>query len=63
MKRKCDVCGIEADDYWMKSFNHGSRTLWLCWECYQAGEREATQSDMMRGYKLHKISESKKRTK
>ena len=60
MKRRCDVCGIEADDYWMVPYNIGTKTKWLCWECSQTADREADQSDMQRGYQLHKISESKK---
>lgn len=63
MKRTCDVCGAESDEYWMKSFNIGRRTVWLCWECYKASQREATLSDLFRQRKLYKINESKKRTK
>lgn len=63
MIRECDVCGTESDDYWMKSFNIGRRTVWLCWECYKASQREATLSDLFRQRKLYKINESKKRTK
>ena len=63
MKRRCDICGCEADDHWMQSFNTGRRTLWLCWECYQQSQREATQSDKFRQRKLYKISDSKKRSK
>lgn len=61
VKRYCDVCGCESDEYWMKSFNIGAKTLWLCWGCFQNAEREADESDMTRDYRLHKISESKKR--
>ena len=63
MKRECDVCGLVQDDYWMVSYNIGTKTKWFCWDCYQNADREATQSDLIRGYKLHKISESKKRYK
>lgn len=63
MKRECDVCGLIQDDYWMASYGIGKKTIWLCWKCYCTGDREATQSDLIRGYKLHKISESKKRYK
>ena len=47
----------------MKSINVGRKTIWICWECYQNADREANLSDMIKGYKLHKISESKKRRK
>lgn len=63
MKRECDICGDEFDEYWMRSYNTGRKTWWLCWECYQAAEREAAQSDMVRWKKLGKIAESKKRNK
>lgn len=63
MKRECDICGCESDEYWMQSFNHGRKTVWLCWDCYKNSQREAMQSDRIRGYKLHRISESKKRIK
>ena len=63
MIRQCDICGCVADEYWMRSFNTGSRTIWLCWECYQNADREAHLSDLFKGYKLHKISESKKRNR
>ena len=63
MRRYCDLCGFEADDYWMKNINVGRKTIWICWECYQNADREANLSDMIKGYKLHKISESKKRRK
>lgn len=63
MKRKCDVCGCEADEHWMESYNTGRRTVWLCWECYQSSQREAMLSDLFRQKKLYKINESKKRSK
>ena len=55
MKRQCDVCGIEADEYWMQTYNTGRRTMWLCWECYQESQRQADLSDLYRGNRLHKM--------
>ena len=63
MKRHCDICGAESDDYWMVPISTGTKTVWLCWRCYQNADKEAASSDMIRGYKLHKISESKKRNR
>ena len=63
MIRECDICKKEQEEKWMQSFNTGRRTIWLCWECYQQSQREATQSDKFRQRKLYKISESKKRNK
>ena len=63
MKRTCDICGIEADEYWMQPFNTGKRTVWLCWGCFKASQREANLSDAFRQKKLHKIHNSKKREK
>ena len=63
MQRRCEICGILEDEYWMKSFGTGTKTVWLCWKCYQNADKEAASSDMIRGFKLHKISESKKRNR
>lgn len=63
MRRQCDICGAESDEYWMVPISTGSKTEWWCAKCYQNADKEAEQSDLIRGYKLHKISESKKRNK
>lgn len=63
MKRTCDVCGIEADEYWMFPFNIGSKTLWMCWPCWKNAQREAGLSDKVRQQKLYKIKVSKKGNK
>lgn len=63
MKRKCDVCGIEADDHWMESYDIGRKTMWLCWDCYKQSQYEAVKSDMNRQHRLHKIHEAKKKRK
>lgn len=63
MLRQCEICGKEENEKWMQSFSSGTRTHWLCWECYQNSQREATASDLFRGDKLHRICESKKRNK
>ena len=63
MKRECDKCGMVSDDYWMKSYNHGTRTIWFCAECDRTAQREATMSDMFRQNRLQKIANSKKRKK
>lgn len=61
MKRKCDLCGIEADDYWMHDYSYGTGTLWFCHKCYMNGEYEAMKSDMTRRSKVRKINDAKKR--
>ena len=63
MRKHCDICGNEADEYWMRSYDIGCKTIWLCWDCYKTAQREATISDVYRGKKLHKIAVSKKRNK
>lgn len=63
MKRVCDICGCEADEYWMKSFNTGRKMMWLCWECFKNSQREATLSDIYRQKKLYRMHEGKKRNK
>lgn len=63
MKQKCYICGCESDEYWMKSFNYGRKTAWLCWDCFKNSQREATLSDIYRQKKLYKINNSRKRNK
>ena len=61
MKRYCDICGIEADEHWMQSFNVGRKTVWLCWECWKNSQYEANKSELNRQKKLYQIHKSKKR--
>lgn len=63
MKRVCDVCGLEADEYWMFPFNIGTKREWLCWDCWKNAQREANLSDRHRQQKLYQIQQSKKRHK
>ena len=63
MKRHCDICGLEADEHWMQSYNTGRKVVWLCWECFKNSQREANLSDRHRQQKLYKIKQSKKRHK
>lgn len=63
MKKTCDVCGLEADEYWMFPFNIGTKTKWLCWDCWKNAQREANLSDRHRQQKLYKIKVSKSRNK
>lgn len=63
MKRKCDICGCEADDHWMQPYNTGRRVMWLCWSCYKQSQYEATKSDLSRQKKLYQIAKSKQRIK
>ena len=63
MKRICDICGCEADEYWMQSYYTGRKMMWLCWDCFKNSQREATKSDVFRQKKLYKINNSRKRNK
>ena len=63
MKRKCDICGLEADEHWMQSFNTGRKVMWLCWDCYKQSQYEVAKSEISRRTKLAKMNESKKRNK
>lgn len=63
MKRECSICGIIQDDYWMHSYNAGSKIMWLCWECHRTAQREANLSDNYRHNKLQKIAKSKEANK
>ena len=61
MKRTCDICGLEADEHWMQSYNTGRKVVWLCWECWKNSQYEANKSDHARQKKLYQIHKSKKR--
>lgn len=63
MKRKCDICGLEADEHWMQSFNTGRKVMWFCWDCYKQSQYEVAKSEISRRTKLAKMNESKKRNK
>lgn len=60
MIRECDICGMESDEYWMKPYHIGAKTIWLCWDCYRTSQREITLSEIHRQRRLHKLNESKK---
>lgn len=63
MIRVCDICGEDCEDRWMQSMFTGTKTMWLCWDCYKNSQREATLSDLYRQKRLYKLAESKKRNK
>jgi ribosome-binding protein aMBF1 (putative translation factor) len=63
MIRKCDICGTEADEHKMESYNIGAKTIWLCWDCYKQSQYEVAKSEISRRTKLAKMNESKKRNK
>ena len=63
MKRTCDICGLEADEHWMQSYNVGRRTMWLCWDCFKNSQYEANKSDKHRQQRLYKMHNSKKRNR
>ena len=64
MKRYCDNCGCEADDYWMHSFNPGGTGVqWWCSKCWNNSQHQASASDHHRHKQLYKIQNSKKRHK
>jgi ribosome-binding protein aMBF1 (putative translation factor) len=63
MKRNCDICGIEADEHWMHSYNTGRKVMWLCWDCFKKSQYEANKSDLSRQKKLYQIAKSKQRIK
>ena len=63
MKHICDICGCEADEHWMESYNTGRKTVWLCWDCYKQSQYEANKSDLSRQKKLYKIHQGKKKNK
>ena len=54
-KRHCDICGIEADEYWMMPFYTGRRVIWLCWDCYKNSQYEVMKTEMGRQNRLEKF--------
>ena len=63
MKRTCDICGLEADEHWMQSYNTGRKVVWLCWDCWKNSQYEAAKSERHRSKRLGKINEERKRYK
>lgn len=63
MRRTCDICGCESDEHWMESYNIGTKTVWLCWDCYKNSQYEVAKSEIHRRTKLTKINEERKRYK
>lgn len=63
MKRISDICGGEADEYWMFPFDPGTRRMWLCWDCYKNSQYEAAKSDLARQKKLYQMSQANKRNR
>lgn len=63
MKRICDICGCEADEHWMMTYNIGRRTMWLCWDCFKKSQYEVIKSGHYRQQKLMKLHNNRKRNK
>lgn len=63
MKRKCDICGVEADEHFMESMFTGRKTEWWCWDCWKNAQYEAVKSEMQRQKKLHQLHNSKQRNR
>lgn len=63
MKRICDVCGAEQNEWLMQPINSGRKTEWWCWDCYLNSQHEAAASDMFRRKKLSKMNNARKRNK
>ena len=63
MKRTCDICGLEADEHWMQSYNTGRKVVWLCWDCFKKSQYEVIKSGHYRQQKLMKLHNNRKRNK
>lgn len=63
MKRKCDICGAEANEFDMRSMFTGRKKEWWCWDCWKNAQYEATKSEMQRQKKLHQLHNSKQRNR
>lgn len=47
----------------MEPFNIGSKTIWMCWDCFKQSQYEVMKSDHHRQKILFKLHDSKKRNK
>lgn len=57
---ECSNCGTKYDEYWMIKLHTGRNTQFLCWECYQQGQREAHLNEIRRNTSIAKSQDSKK---
>ena len=58
----CDICGLEADEYWMFAFNTGTKMVWLCWDCYKRAQREMHSEEISRKKRIQKAMNARKKT-
>lgn len=63
MKRKCDICGTEQNEWIMEPIFTGRKTEWWCWDCWKKSQYEAVKSEIHRRKTLGKINENRKRYK
>ena len=61
MKRYCDICGNQADEYWMVKFFTGTGVQYFCWECYKQSQRENHLNEIRRSKLLSRTEQQKKR--
>lgn len=59
MKRACDICGQEAEQYWMDKYNTGRTTVWVCPACKRKGVREVNLSEVMNKKRKRKENEQR----
>ena len=59
MIRECCNCGAEQEEKWMMHYDIGTKTMWLCWDCYKQGQRENHLNDLRRQKRLNKMQKKK----
>ena len=47
----------------MEPFNIGSKTIWMCWDCFKKSQYEVIKSGHYRQQKLMKLHNNRKRNK
>lgn len=57
---KCAICKEEFKQKDMMSYSTGSRTHWLCWTCWKAGQGEAAGVEVERKRKAKKEARKRK---
>ena len=59
--RKCAICGEDFEQKYMECISPSPRNpQWLCWKCYQQGQRENHLAEIRRANRLQKKNENKK---
>jgi hypothetical protein len=51
-KMRCANCGKDVDEWSMKEYGIGRKTVRVCWDCYKSGAYNAAIREMYRNRKI-----------